>query len=111
MVNILFNELLCEVSMIILFGFSGFDINYELYSPLIQNFEIIKLEKRLDDNLLYLRDALIEYSTFPQDMIPERRVEGTEVPINPLQVSSQIFYIIILPLQCFTGHYCGVMLE
>ncbi|XP_045593293.1 large ribosomal subunit protein bL19m [Procambarus clarkii] len=64
----------------------GIEIRYEMYSPLIQNIEVLRLEKRLDDELLYLRDALPEYSTFPLDMIPEILQEGAPVPINPLKV-------------------------
>lgn len=66
--------------------FSGVEIMYDMYNPTIQKFEVLRLEKRLDDELLYLRDALPEYSTFPFDLTPENLPEGAEVPINPLQV-------------------------
>ena len=39
----------------------GIEIMYELYNPMIRDITVIKLEKRLDDELLYLRDALPEY--------------------------------------------------
>merc|ERR1711972_904054 len=64
----------------------GVEIMYEMYSPLIQNIEILRVEKRLDEELLYLRDALPEYSTFPMDMEPEPLPDGAAVPINPIKV-------------------------
>ncbi|XP_042211523.1 39S ribosomal protein L19, mitochondrial-like [Homarus americanus] len=64
----------------------GVEIMYEMYSPLIQTIDVLRLEKRLDDELLYLRDALPEYSTFPLDMEPELVQEGAPVPVNPLKV-------------------------
>nr|CAH8873880.1 unnamed protein product [Trichobilharzia regenti] len=51
------------------------EIQYELYNPTIQCVEVLLLEKRLDRNLLYLRDAPLEESRFPFDM--------TRVPYNP----------------------------
>lgn len=48
---------------------------------------MIKLEKRLDDELYYLRDALPEYSTFPEDMEPEILPDGMPIPINTTKVS------------------------
>lgn len=68
-----------------IFG-NNFQIRYELYDPTIQNVQVLRLEKRLDDKLFYLRDALPEYCTFPLDMDPEILPEGTPVPINPVQV-------------------------
>ncbi|XP_045454673.1 39S ribosomal protein L19, mitochondrial [Melitaea cinxia] len=64
----------------------GIEVRYELYDPTIQSIQVLRLEKRLDDKLLYLRDALPEYCTFPLDMDPEILPEGTPVPINPVQV-------------------------
>nr|SVE88312.1 EOG090X0F2L [Daphnia similis] len=64
----------------------GVEILYEMYCPLIQKIEVLRLERRLDESLLYLRDALPEYSTFPLDMEPERRLNNSVVPINPLKV-------------------------
>ncbi|KFO75835.1 hypothetical protein N303_03490, partial [Cuculus canorus] len=64
----------------------GVEICYELYNPRIQAIEVLKLEKRLDDNLMYLRDALPEYSTFDVNMKPETRLDHEEIPINKLQV-------------------------
>nr|CAG4645166.1 EOG090X0F2L [Leptodora kindtii] len=64
----------------------GIEIKYELYCPLLQKIEVLKLEKRLDEELLYLRDALPEYSTFPFDAEPEIRAEGAPVTINPIKV-------------------------
>jgi len=61
---------------------------YEMYSPVIQKIEVLRLEKRLDEELLYLRDALPEYSTFPLDMEPEYLPEGAPVPVNRIKVSN-----------------------
>ncbi|KAG9337461.1 hypothetical protein JZ751_028650 [Albula glossodonta] len=49
----------------------GVEICYELYNPCMQKIEVLKLEKRLDDNLLYLRDALPEYCTLKVKMKPK----------------------------------------
>uniref|UniRef100_A0A131XE38 Large ribosomal subunit protein bL19m n=1 Tax=Hyalomma excavatum TaxID=257692 RepID=A0A131XE38_9ACAR len=64
----------------------GVEIMYDLYSPLILKIEILRLEKRLDEHLRYLRDAPLEYSTFPFDMEPQTHNEGAPVPINTLKV-------------------------
>lgn len=65
----------------------GVEIRYDLYNPTIQEIQVLKLEKRLDETLYYLRDALPEYSTFPFDMQPEPpRKLGEPVPLNMLQV-------------------------
>ncbi|KAJ0061345.1 hypothetical protein NL108_016012, partial [Boleophthalmus pectinirostris] len=60
----------------------GVEICYELYNPRIQQVELLKLEKRLDDNLMYLRDALPEYSTVDPDMKPVPAPSSGEVPLN-----------------------------
>lgn len=59
---------------------------YNMYDPTIHKVEVLRLEKRLDDELLYLRDALPEYSTFDLNMDAEILPEGTPVPINPIKV-------------------------
>ncbi|KAF7493353.1 39S ribosomal protein L19 [Sarcoptes scabiei] len=65
----------------------GVEIRYDLYNPVIQEIQVLKLEKRLDDNLMYLRDALPEYSEIPFDFPPEPpRKPGEPIPVNPLQV-------------------------
>lgn len=43
---------------------------------------MLKLEKRLDENLMYLRDALPEYSTFDVNMRPVPRMAHEEIPVN-----------------------------
>lgn len=60
----------------------GVEVRYDLYNPLILSIEVLRLQKRLDDELIYLRDALPEYSTFPEDMKAEALEEGSEVPID-----------------------------
>lgn len=84
----------------------GVEIEYELYDPTIQKVEVLRLEKRLDSELMYLRDALAEYSTFDPNMeveiLPEGYIEwlfldifnftlyflfiGSPVPVNPIKV-------------------------
>lgn len=64
----------------------GVEVLYEMYDPTIEKVEVLRLEKRLDDHLYYLRDALPEYSTFAMDMEPEMHIEGEPIPINPTQV-------------------------
>ncbi|XP_069830104.1 large ribosomal subunit protein bL19m [Dendropsophus ebraccatus] len=63
----------------------GVEIRYELYNPLIQEIQVLKLEKRVDDKLLYLRDALPEYSTFDVNMKPVPCLDP-EVPVSKIQV-------------------------
>lgn len=65
----------------------GIEFIYEMYDPKIQKIEVLRREKRLDTDLLYLRDAEHQHSTFPFDMKPEFLPEGTPVPINPIKVS------------------------
>ncbi|XP_012251239.2 39S ribosomal protein L19, mitochondrial [Athalia rosae] len=64
----------------------GVEVNYNIYDPTIQKIDCLRLEKRLDDELLYLRDAPLEYSTFSFDMEPEILPEGTPVHINDIKV-------------------------
>lgn len=64
----------------------GVEIRYEMYNPLLQNIEVLKLEKRLDDELFYLRDCPAEYSTIPFDMEPIHLPKGSVVPLNKIKV-------------------------
>ncbi|XP_002757629.1 large ribosomal subunit protein bL19m [Callithrix jacchus] len=64
----------------------GVEICFELYNPRIQEIQVVKLEKRLDDSLLYLRDALPEYSTFDVNMKPVPQEPTQEIPVNMLKV-------------------------
>ncbi|XP_054737864.1 39S ribosomal protein L19, mitochondrial-like [Anastrepha obliqua] len=64
----------------------GVEVRYELYDPTIHKIEVLRLEKRLDDHLLYLRDALPEYSTVDLNMEPEFLDESAEVPVNDIKV-------------------------
>lgn len=64
----------------------GLEIQFELYDPTIQKVEVLRLEKRLDDRLYYLRDALPKYSTFDLNMEPEVLPEGAAVPVNETKV-------------------------
>ena len=64
----------------------GVEFMFHLYSPTVVKVETLRLEKRLDEELLYLRDAPKEHSTFPEDMEPEILPEGTPVPVNNVVV-------------------------
>jgi large subunit ribosomal protein L19 len=52
----------------------------------LQKIEVLKLEKRLDDELLYLRDAPAEYSTVSFDFTPVSLPLNGPVPINCTKV-------------------------
>jgi len=60
----------------------GVEFMYQIYSPTVAKIEVLRLEKRIDDELYYLRDAPLEYSTVPFDMEPEILPEDASVPIN-----------------------------
>ncbi|XP_031831449.1 mitochondrial ribosomal protein L19 [Nomia melanderi] len=62
------------------------EIRFELYDPAIKKIECLRLEKRLDKELLYLRDAPPEYSTFPFNMEAEVLPTGAPVPVNKIKV-------------------------
>ncbi|XP_074050381.1 large ribosomal subunit protein bL19m isoform X2 [Macrotis lagotis] len=62
----------------------GVEICYDLYSPRLQALEVLRLERRLDADLSYLRDALPEYSTVEPGLRPEPR--PPEAPLNALRV-------------------------
>lgn len=64
----------------------GVEVIYDLYNPTIQQIEVLKLEKRLDHDLLYLVDCPPEYSTIPFDMIPVKLPPGSKVPVNDIVV-------------------------
>lgn len=64
----------------------GIEVAYEMYDPTIQKIEVLRLEKRPDEQLFFLRDALPEYSTFDPNMEPEKLPEGESVPVNMIQV-------------------------
>jgi len=64
----------------------GIEIVYDLYNPTIQKIEVLKLEKRLDDNLTYLQDCPPEYSTIPFDFQPVKLPPGAKIPINTTKI-------------------------
>ncbi|VDO28375.1 unnamed protein product [Brugia timori] len=73
----------------------GVEVMYEMYTPTITKIEVIKLEKRLDDDLSYLIDAYPEYSTFDIHMEPTSHVVGKPIPINPLKITNLRKYDLI----------------
>lgn len=62
------------------------EVVYDLYNPTIKKIETLKLEKRLDNDLSYLVDALPEYSTFDFHMEPQAHPAGTPIPVNECKV-------------------------
>jgi len=60
----------------------GVEIMYQIYSPNIVSIETLKLERRLDEELYYLRDAAPEHSTVDPNMDPVLLAEGEPVPLN-----------------------------
>lgn len=65
----------------------GVEIRYDLYNPTIRSIEVLKLEKRLDDHLFYLRDAPLEHSHVPFDLKPEIKFSSDgEVPVNTTKI-------------------------
>ncbi|VDL71821.1 unnamed protein product [Nippostrongylus brasiliensis] len=64
----------------------GVEVMYDLYNPTIRKIETLKLEKRLDNDLSYLVDAMPEYSTFDFHMEPITHPAGAPIPVNPIKV-------------------------
>ncbi|CAB4062103.1 RP-L19 [Lepeophtheirus salmonis] len=60
----------------------GIEIMYDLYSPVLHKIEVLRLERRLDDELYYLRDAPLKYSTIPFDTDPLILPEGSYSHFN-----------------------------
>lgn len=60
----------------------GVEFMYQMYNPSLLKIEVLKLEKSVDEELYYLRDAPQEYSTVPFDMEPQILPEGSPVPIS-----------------------------
>lgn len=60
---------------------------YQMYNPTVHSIEVLKLEKRLDEQLYYLRNCPLEYSTFSFDMEPVLLPRDAEIPVNTLKVS------------------------
>lgn len=65
-----------------------------MYSPIIQSIEVLKLEKRIDEHLCYLRDAPLEYSTVPFDTQAIPHPSGAPVPVNNIKVDQSGFNLI-----------------
>ena len=83
--------------------FAGVEIEYEMYNPLIQKIEVLRLEKRLDNHLRYLRDCSLDYSTFPFDMEPVVLPKGMEVPVNTTKVKQNYSYGLLSPRNSVGG--------
>ena len=60
----------------------GVECMVDLYSPSVKEIEVLKLEKRLDDELYYLRDCDPKYCMVPIDMVAEKAPENKPIPIN-----------------------------
>lgn len=59
----------------------GVEFMYQMYNPSMLKIEVLRLEKSIDEDLYYLRDAPPEYSIVPFNMEPEILPEGTSVPL------------------------------
>lgn len=70
----------------------GVEIIYDMYNPTIQEIEVLKLEKRLDDDLTYLQDCPLEFSTVPFDFTPVKILPGATVPVNNTKV--KIYFLL-----------------
>lgn len=57
-----------------------------MYDPKILKIDVLKLEKHIDSELYYLRDAPLEYSTFDFDMEPVQLPQGAPIPVNTTKV-------------------------
>ncbi|KAH9495395.1 mitochondrial 54S ribosomal protein YmL19 [Bulinus truncatus] len=64
----------------------GVEVMYQMYNPSVHSIEVLKLEKRLDDQLYYLRNCPLEYSTFSFDMEPVTLPRDAAVPVNSMKV-------------------------
>ncbi|VDD76880.1 unnamed protein product [Mesocestoides corti] len=62
------------------------EVNFELYNPTLISIEVLLLEKRLDRNLLYLRDAPLSESRIPFDFAPVPHDKGAPVLVNDKKV-------------------------
>ena len=65
----------------------GVECMVDLYSPSVKEIEVLKLEKRLDDELYYLRDCDPKYCMVPIDMVAEKAPENKPIPINDVIIS------------------------
>jgi len=64
----------------------GVEFMFDLYSPTLKEIEVLRLEKRLDEELYYLRDCDPKHSTVPTDMLAELLPEGEPVPLNDIVI-------------------------
>ena len=82
---IVFHHLLTRSMLYLLYLLLIVLLAFSLYYD-CNKLQVLKLEKRLDENLTYLRDAPLEHSTFPFDMEPTPHPKGAPIPINPIKV-------------------------
>ncbi|XP_035686162.1 39S ribosomal protein L19, mitochondrial-like [Branchiostoma floridae] len=64
----------------------GIEICYELYNPTIHQVQVLKLQKSVDPHMVYLRDALPEYSTIDFNLEPVQHNPEDPVPILDTKV-------------------------
>ena len=81
--------LIFSISFVCMFILSvdvGVEVMYEMYNPTVHSIQVLRLEKRLDDQLYYLRNAPLEHSTFSFDMQPVTLPRDVPVPVNTTKV-------------------------
>ncbi|CAH1227952.1 MRPL19 [Branchiostoma lanceolatum] len=64
----------------------GIEICYELYNPTINQVQVLKLQKSVDPHMVYLRDALPEYSTIDFNLAPVQHNPEDPVPVLDTKV-------------------------
>lgn len=69
-----------------LLSLAAVEIKYELYNPTLLEVDVLRLERRLDNNLWYLRDAPREYSFVPFDTSKIPHSPGDPIPLNDVKV-------------------------
>lgn len=60
----------------------GVEIMYQLYNPTVREIQVLRLERRLDDQLFFLRDCAPEHSTYLFDIDVTPHPAGVAVPLN-----------------------------
>lgn len=87
----------------------GVEKLFNLYHPAIRSIEVLKLERRLDPELYYLRDAPHRYSYVPQDFEPIPHPHGAPVPLNSTVVEMNNTNFVNWSARWELGEYKGMV--